>query len=127
MRPKPLSERERGRGEGFRALREWRPQFRVNASEHGVEVVADLGVGKADHADADALISIGLADTFPSLLGKVARSAGWGVARSIGPSRIARPSLRNPAGPDLLSVPHPAFGHLPRFAEKGEPSSPWVL
>ena len=32
------------------------------------------------------------ADPFPSLLGKVARSAGWGVARCFGPSRIARPS-----------------------------------
>ena len=52
MRPKPLSQRERGRGEGFRTLRVWRPQFRVNASKHGVEIVADLGVREPDNANA---------------------------------------------------------------------------
>src|SRR5208337_1711643 len=59
--------------------------------------------------------------SFPSLLGKVARSAGWGVARCFDPSRIARqvtanlhraiPAFRTPSGPP---------GHLPRSAEKGD-------
>ena len=57
------------------------------------------------------------------MLGKVARSAGWGVARCFGASRIARPSPRTFVGPYLLSAPHPAFGHLPRFAEKGKPAT----
>ena len=69
------------------------------------------------------------ADPFPSLLGKslppgedpgVARSAGWGAARR-DRRRIARPSPRTFIGSYLLSTPHPAFGHLPRFAEKGMP------
>jgi len=59
--------------------------------------------------------------TFPILLGKVARSAGWGVARWLNPSRVARPPPGTCIDPDLLSAPHPAFGHLPRFAEKGNP------
>ncbi len=29
-----------------------------------------------------------------------------------------------PVGPNLLSTPHPAFGHLPRFAEKGTRRTP---
>ena len=45
----------------------------------------------------------------PALLGKVARSAGWGVARCFDASRIARPSLRTYIDPDLLSTPHPAL------------------
>jgi hypothetical protein len=40
---------------------------------------------------------------FPSLLGKVARSAGWGVARWLNPSRIARPA------PRTCFEPSPAF------------------
>jgi hypothetical protein len=55
---------------------------------------------------------------FSSLLGKVARSAGWGAARSFDRSRIAQISPRSLNRPYLLSAPHPAFGHLPRFAEK---------
>ena len=53
------------------------------------------------------------------MLGKVARSVGWGVARCFDASRVARPSARASAGAHLLSAPHPAFGHLPRFVEKG--------
>ena len=53
---------------------------------------------------------------FSSLLGKVARSAGWGVARRVNRSRIARPPLRTCFGRSLLSAPHPAFGHLPQQA-----------
>ena len=49
--------------------------------------------------------------------------AGWGVARRCDASRIARPSPRTFVGPYLLSAPHPAFGHLPRFAEKGKPAT----
>ena len=45
-----------------------------------------------------------------------------GVARYINPSWIARPSLRIYVGPDLLSAPHPAFGHLPQQAGEGEPA-----
>jgi hypothetical protein len=46
---------------------------------------------------------------FPALLGKVARSAGWGVVRCSGRSRIARPSLQICIDRDLLSPPHPAL------------------
>jgi hypothetical protein len=59
------------------------------------------------------------AHPFPSLLGKVARSAGWGVGRCFEPSRTARTSHRTYIDPVLHPAPHPAFGHLPRFAEKG--------
>ena len=45
----------------------------------------------------------------PALLGKVARSAGWGMARCIDPSRIARTSARTCNDPYLLSTPHPAL------------------
>ncbi len=71
----------------------------------------------------------------PHLLGKVARSAGWGVVRCFGPSQIERPSLRTFIGPCLPSAPHPAFGHprvfargqaLPRFAEKEAPRGRFV-
>jgi hypothetical protein len=55
----------------------------------------------------------------PALLGKVARSAGWGGARCFGASRGARPTPRTFTKPDLLSTPPSAFGPLPRFAEKG--------
>jgi NitT/TauT family transport system substrate-binding protein len=56
----------------------------------------------------------------PALLGKVPRSAGWGVACSRDGGRIARASPRACTQTHLLSAPHPAFGHLPRFAEKGK-------
>jgi hypothetical protein len=59
----------------------------------------------------------------PGLDPGVARSAGWGMARCFDPSRIARTSPRTYIGADLLSTPHPAFGHLPRFAEKGKPTT----
>ena len=48
----------------------------------------------------------------------MARSAGRGVARCFAGSRIARPAPRTCCEPYLLSTPHPAFGHLPRFARK---------
>jgi len=79
---------------------------------------------KGDWLAADESVSAPAAPLwggFPSSLGKVARSAGWGVARCFKPSRIARPSARTCNVPYLLSAPHPAFGHLPRFAEKGNP------
>jgi mono/diheme cytochrome c family protein len=57
------------------------------------------------------------------LLGKTPRSAGWGVARSFGMSRIARTSARSCAAAYRLSAPHPAFGRLSRFAEKGSAQS----
>ena len=47
-------------------------------------------------------------------------------ARCFDPSRIARTSPRTYVEPHLHSAPHPAFGHLPRFAEKGENSRPPV-
>ena len=47
--------------------------------------------------------------SFPSLLGKVARSAGWGMARCLNPSRIARPLPRTCVEISLLSTPHPAL------------------
>src|SRR5208337_412369 len=43
-----------------------------------------------------------------------------GVARCLNRSRVARTSPRTCCEPSLLSAPHPAFGHLPRFAEKGK-------
>ena len=46
---------------------------------------------------------------FPSLLGKVARSAGWGVARFFDRGRIAQPSPQTFDEPYLLSAPHPAL------------------
>jgi NitT/TauT family transport system substrate-binding protein len=46
--------------------------------------------------------------------------AGWGVARRRNAGRIARASPRACIQRNLLSTPHPAFGHLPRFAEKGK-------
>jgi hypothetical protein len=45
----------------------------------------------------------------PALLGKVARSDGWGMARCFDAGRTARPSLRTCVDPDLLSTPHPAL------------------
>src|SRR5271165_292793 len=45
----------------------------------------------------------------PALLGKVARSAGWGVTRYLNPSRIARASARTYIDSALLSAPHPAL------------------
>ncbi len=50
----------------------------------------------------------------------VAEGDGWGVARRFDPNSIAQTAPRSDSGGDLLSAPHPAFGHLPRFAEKGE-------
>ncbi len=48
------------------------------------------------------------ADPFPSLLGKVARSVGWGVARRYDARRLAR-TLPRTCGPSaLLSTPHPS-------------------
>jgi hypothetical protein len=50
------------------------------------------------------------------------REAPDGVwARCFDVERAARPSPRTYNEPSLLSAPHPAFGHLPRFAEKGSP------
>jgi hypothetical protein len=60
--------------------------------------------------------------SFLSLLGKVARSAEWGVARCFDPSRIARSSPRTFKHPDLLSAPHPPLpGAFP--AHMGRPGS----
>ena len=44
--------------------------------------------------------SLGSRVSFPSLLGKVARSAGWGVARRINFDQIARTSI----SPSVLAV-----------------------
>jgi mono/diheme cytochrome c family protein len=60
----------------------------------------------------------------PVWLEKVARSAGWGVGRifdpsAFDPSPIARTSARTDVAAHLLLTPHPAFGRLPRFVEKG--------
>ena len=53
------------------------------------------------------------ADPFPSLLGKVARSAGWGVARCYDARRLAR-TLPRTCGPSaLLSTPHPSPSATP--------------
>ena len=54
---------------------------------------------------------------------EIAAVAPDGVSRWLGPSRIARASPRTYVGPYLLSAPHPAFGHLPRFAEKEKPAT----
>src|SRR5271157_1029550 len=43
------------------------------------------------------------------MLGNAARSAGWGMARCLNPSRIARPSPRTCIRPYLLSASHPAL------------------
>src|SRR5208283_5017427 len=60
---------------------------------------------------------------FPSLLGKVARSAGWGVARRFNACRIARPAPRTCIDPDLLSAPHPPLrGTFPSKLGKGDAS-----
>jgi hypothetical protein len=70
----------------------------------------------------------------PTPLGKVARSAGWGVARCFGVCfdctnvtanpLLIRPAFRTPSGPIGRSEERPSFeglsGPLPRFAEKGE-------
>ena len=45
----------------------------------------------------------------PALLGKGARSAGWGMARCFDPSRIAQAPPRTRIEPYLLSTPHPAL------------------
>ena len=55
------------------------------------------------------ILSRGCAFPSPASLGKVARSAGWGMARCFGPSRIARTLLRPCIDPYLLSAPHPAL------------------
>ena len=61
---------------------------------------------------------------FPSSLGKVARSAGWGVACCSGPSQIAQPSPQNlHRSIAAFRTPSAAPRHLPRFAEKGDPPS----
>ena len=53
------------------------------------------------------------ADPFPSLLGKVARSAGWGVARCYDARKLAR-TLPRTCGPSaLLSTPHPSPSATP--------------
>jgi len=61
-------------------------------------------------------------------LGKVAQSAGWGVARCADAKRLARtfPGTCDPSA--LLSSPDPAAfsRHLPRFVEKG-PAAPRFL
>jgi len=56
---------------------------------------------------------------FPSLLGKVARSAGWGMARCLNRSRIARPPPRTCIDTFLHATPHPAFGHVPASRRRG--------
>ncbi len=48
-------------------------------------------------------------------------SAGSGVASWFGASRIAQMSMQTIDATELLSTPPPAFGHLPRFAEKEKP------
>ena len=58
---RPLSWRERGRGEGTCALREWRPQLRVNPREHGIDVITNLGVREADDPYAHAFENFGAA------------------------------------------------------------------
>ena len=83
----------------------------VSMARMRIAQTLDFRIGEKDVA--------GRADPFPSLLGTVARSAGWVVGRRFGPGRIARPSPQIDAGPYLLSAPHPALGHLPRIAEKG--------
>jgi hypothetical protein len=56
----------------------------------------------------------------PAWLGKVARSAGWGVGRRCDVGRIAGASSRSRREPVPLSTPHPsACGrHLPRCASR---------
>jgi len=50
-----------------------------------------------------------------------------GAERRMGCGPLAQPKPHCTTGaanllePSLLSAPHPAFGHLPRFAEKGNP------
>ena len=62
------------------------------------------------------------ADPFPTCCGRwrEAPDGVWPAASAY--SRIARPSPRTCVGPYLLSAPHPAFGHLPCFAEKEKPA-----
>src|SRR5208282_3863342 len=60
------------------------------------------------------------AHPFPSLLGKVARRAGWGMARFFKPSRLARPSARTNVGAYLVSTPHPPLrGTFPASRRRG--------
>src|SRR5271167_2771857 len=60
------------------------------------------------------------ANPVPSLLGKVARSAGWGVANCFGPRRIARPPRQTFIDPYLLSALHPPpRGTFPASRRKG--------
>src|SRR5271166_2381432 len=45
----------------------------------------------------------------PAPLGKVARSAGWGVAHRRAAGRIAEPAMPTCTSPSPLSAPHPAL------------------
>ena len=57
-------------------------------------------------------------DPFPSLLGKVARSAGWGVVGCCGAKRLARSFPRTCSPSALLSTPHPSPSATPSPASR---------